>query len=204
MADVSSATTVTTNIPVHLTDVTLKMLSTVRWALIAALFALTSAQDNPSILEDSRVHPTVDGSFGFLYRTQDGIAHAAKGDPGGAVHGRFTYTDPTGLKVNFNYNAGAQAIKQKQADQPQYQPAPQPQYRPPPPAQQSQDQGRYTQAQYEQDYEQPAYEQQPRYRPAPAPAPRNYAPAPQQYRPRQAQRNDIYDNDYNDPRYNRP
>lgn len=55
---------------------------------------------NPHILEDARVHPSVDGSFGFLYRTQDGISHAAKGVPGGAVQGRFTYTDPTGLKVS--------------------------------------------------------------------------------------------------------
>lgn len=51
--------------------------------------------------------PKVDGRFGFLYRTEDGIAHAARGESDGQVHGRFTYTDPTGLKVNYNYNAGS-------------------------------------------------------------------------------------------------
>lgn len=86
--------------------------------IFLGFFLATQAQHlPPSILEDARVHPSGDGSFGFLYRTQDGIAHAAKGDPGGAVHGRFTYTDPTGLKVNFNYNAGAQALQAKQAQQ---------------------------------------------------------------------------------------
>lgn len=42
-----------------------------------------------------------------MYRTEDGIQHAAKGNPDGVIQGRFTYTDPTGLKVNFNYNAGS-------------------------------------------------------------------------------------------------
>ncbi|GJQ81569.1 hypothetical protein Trydic_g9946 [Trypoxylus dichotomus] len=65
---------------------------------------------NPAILQDSRDLPKVDGRFGFLYRTEDGIAHAAKGEPGGQVRGRFTYTDPTGLKVNFNYNAGSKTV----------------------------------------------------------------------------------------------
>lgn len=50
--------------------------------------------------------PKVDGRFGFLYRTEDGIAHGAKSEGDGIVSGRYSYTDPTGLKVNFNYNAG--------------------------------------------------------------------------------------------------
>ncbi|XP_044757153.1 uncharacterized protein LOC123315504 [Coccinella septempunctata] len=60
-----------------------------------------------SILQDSRLEPKVDGTFGFLYRTEDGITSAARGNPDGKIQGRFTYTDPTGLKVNFNYNAGS-------------------------------------------------------------------------------------------------
>lgn len=51
--------------------------------------------------------PKTDGTFGFLYRTEDGIAHAAKGDSNGVIQGTFSYTDPTGLKVNYNYNAGS-------------------------------------------------------------------------------------------------
>ncbi|CAH0558684.1 unnamed protein product [Brassicogethes aeneus] len=35
---------------------------------------------NPSILQDTRNLPKVDGTFGFLYKTEDGIQHAAKGD----------------------------------------------------------------------------------------------------------------------------
>lgn len=41
-----------------------------------------------------------------MYRTEDGIAHAAKSEGDGIIHGRYTYTDPTGFKLNFNYNAG--------------------------------------------------------------------------------------------------
>ncbi|KAB0800675.1 hypothetical protein PPYR_06414 [Photinus pyralis] len=79
---------------------------------------------NPSILQDSRNLPQTDGTFGFLYRTEDGIAHAAVGEPGGQVHGRFTYTDPTGLKVNYNYNAGTKTApglnyEQNQPERPQ-------------------------------------------------------------------------------------
>ncbi|KAI4458034.1 insect cuticle protein [Holotrichia oblita] len=70
-------------------------------------FNVSCQSFNPAILQDSRDLPKVDGRFGFLYRTEDGIAHAAQGEPGGQVRGRFTYTDPTGLKVNFNYNAGS-------------------------------------------------------------------------------------------------
>ena len=73
---------------------------------------------NPAILQDSRDLPKVDGRFGFLYRTEDGIAHAAKGEPGGVVHGRFTYTDPTGLKVNYNYNAGTGVTPKYKYDEP--------------------------------------------------------------------------------------
>ncbi|XP_044258771.1 glutenin, low molecular weight subunit-like [Tribolium madens] len=78
-------------------------------AFISALFLHLAATQsfNPTILQDSRDLPKVDGTFGFLYRTEDGIAHAAKGDSNGVIHGRFSYTDPTGLKVNYNYNAGS-------------------------------------------------------------------------------------------------
>ncbi|XP_017767936.1 PREDICTED: putative uncharacterized protein DDB_G0294196 [Nicrophorus vespilloides] len=109
---------------------------------------------NPTILQDSRDLPKLDGTFGFLYRTEDGIAHAAKADPGGIVHGRFTYTDPTGLKVNYNYNAGSSVtpkynynapIQQQQQQQQQPQ-----QY------QQNQD---YDQDQDYQQPEQPIYQQ---------------------------------------------
>ena len=113
-------------------------------------FHLASSQFNPTILQDSRDLPKVDGTFGFLYRTEDGIAHAAKGDSNGVIHGRFSYTDPTGLKVNYNYNAGSrvapgyseppssgqyqQPKAQQQQPKPQYQ-QPQPrreEYREPP------------------------------------------------------------------------
>ncbi|XP_065157477.1 activating signal cointegrator 1 complex subunit 2 homolog [Atheta coriaria] len=75
--------------------------------LVSLFITISFAQYNPTILQDTRNEPKVDGTFGFLYRTEDGISHAAKGEPGGHVVGRFTYTDPTGLKVNFNYNAGS-------------------------------------------------------------------------------------------------
>ncbi|KAJ8939168.1 hypothetical protein NQ314_011221, partial [Rhamnusium bicolor] len=45
--------------------------------------------------------------FGYLYKTEDGITSSASGDPSGVIHGTFSYTDPTGLKVNYNYNAGS-------------------------------------------------------------------------------------------------
>nr|AYA49891.1 cuticular protein 11 [Leptinotarsa decemlineata] len=60
-----------------------------------------------SILQDSRNEPTPDGTFGYHYKTEDGITSVARGDPSGVIHGTFSYTDPTGLKVNYNYNAGA-------------------------------------------------------------------------------------------------
>ncbi|XP_018320125.1 uncharacterized protein LOC108733446 [Agrilus planipennis] len=77
--------------------------------IVPIILPVESQRLNPTILQDSRDLPTPEGSFGFLYRTEDGIAHGARGDPNGQVHGRFTYTDPTGLKVNFNYNAGSRA-----------------------------------------------------------------------------------------------
>lgn len=47
------------------------------------------------------------GTFGYLYQTEDGIVSSARGDPSGKIQGTFSYTDPTGLKVNINYNAGS-------------------------------------------------------------------------------------------------
>lgn len=47
------------------------------------------------------------GTFGYLYKTEDGITSSARGDPSGKIQGKFSYTDPTGLKVNINYNAGS-------------------------------------------------------------------------------------------------
>lgn len=32
---------------------------------------------------------------------------SARGGPNGVIQGGFSYTDPTGLKVNINYNAGS-------------------------------------------------------------------------------------------------
>ncbi|KAK9887241.1 hypothetical protein WA026_021088 [Henosepilachna vigintioctopunctata] len=76
--------------------------------IIASAQEIRSQRFGPaSILQDSRLEPKVDGTFGFLYRTEDGITSAARGNSDGKIQGRFTYTDPTGLKVNFNYNAGS-------------------------------------------------------------------------------------------------
>ncbi|XP_045467594.1 uncharacterized protein LOC123676005 [Harmonia axyridis] len=76
--------------------------------LFSNVYGIISQRFGPaSILQDSRLEPKVDGTFGFLYRTEDGITSAARGNPDGKIQGRFTYTDPTGLKVNFNYNAGS-------------------------------------------------------------------------------------------------
>lgn len=75
-------------------------------------------QYNPTILQDSRDLPKVDGRFGFLYRTEDGISHGAKSEGDGVVQGRYTYTDPTGLKVNFNYNAGTKRVPGYNYDEP--------------------------------------------------------------------------------------
>ncbi|KAL3277242.1 hypothetical protein HHI36_012593 [Cryptolaemus montrouzieri] len=76
--------------------------------ITAGIYGISSQRFGPaSILQDSRLEPKVDGTFGFLYRTEDGITSAARGNPDGKIQGRFTYTDPTGLKVNFNYNAGS-------------------------------------------------------------------------------------------------
>lgn len=72
---------------------------------------------NPTILQDSRDLPKTDGRFGFLYRTEDGIAHAAKSEGDGIIHGRYTYTDPTGFKLNFNYNAGTKVTPGYNYDQ---------------------------------------------------------------------------------------
>ncbi|KAK5650218.1 hypothetical protein RI129_001247 [Pyrocoelia pectoralis] len=82
-------------------------LITVIASLTFAVAQKTGNYVNPSILQDSRNLPQTDGTFGFLYRTEDGIAHAAVGERGGQVRGRFSYTDPTGLKVNYNYNTGS-------------------------------------------------------------------------------------------------
>lgn len=46
-------------------------------------FTAAQRQLNPTILQDTRNLPKVDGTFGFLYRTEDGISHAAKGDSNG-------------------------------------------------------------------------------------------------------------------------
>lgn len=143
---------------------------------LATFFGSTIAQKlrpsniNPSILQDSRDLPQVDGTFGFLYRTEDGIAHGAVGEPGGQVHGRFTYTDPTGLKVNYNYNAGSRTApgynyEQKQPQQENRpQPQPKPQGRPrPQPVYEEYDE---PQPQYEPEYQpQVAHRLQPRPRP---------------------------------------
>ncbi|KAF5305463.1 hypothetical protein FQA39_LY01554 [Lamprigera yunnana] len=96
-------------------------------ALLVGLIAAQNGKTyvNPSILQDSRNLPQTDGTFGFLYRTEDGISHAAVGDPSGQVHGRFTYTDPTGLKVNFNYNAGSRTAPGYNYEQNQKTQAPQ-------------------------------------------------------------------------------
>ncbi|XP_022906531.2 uncharacterized protein [Onthophagus taurus] len=82
------------------------------------LNSIFSQHSNPAILQDSRDLPKVDGAFGFLYRTEDGIAHAAKGEQDGSVRGRFTYTDPTGLKVNYNYNAGSRVTPKYNYNEP--------------------------------------------------------------------------------------
>ncbi|XP_057662891.1 uncharacterized protein LOC130897921 [Diorhabda carinulata] len=60
-----------------------------------------------TILQDARNEPTPDGTFGYLYKTEDGIVSSARGGPNGVIQGGFSYTDPTGLKVNINYNAGS-------------------------------------------------------------------------------------------------
>ncbi|VEN45299.1 unnamed protein product [Callosobruchus maculatus] len=59
-----------------------------------------------TILQDTRNEPTPDGTFGYMYKTEDGILSVARGDPTGLIQGTFSYTDPTGLRVNYNYNAG--------------------------------------------------------------------------------------------------
>lgn len=66
------------------------------------------------------------GTFGFQYKTEDGISHAAQGDPTGFIQGTYSYKDPTGLKVNFNYFAGNRATAQPQYNNP---PPPQQYYR---------------------------------------------------------------------------
>ncbi|XP_048524983.1 uncharacterized protein LOC109532823 [Dendroctonus ponderosae] len=77
------------------------------WLLFIISCVSSQSRFNPSIIQDSRVEPKVDGTFGFQYRTEDGISHSAQGDPTGYIQGSYSYKDPTGLKVNFNYFAGA-------------------------------------------------------------------------------------------------
>ncbi|KAJ8962194.1 hypothetical protein NQ318_018161 [Aromia moschata] len=79
------------------------------WIALCAQGVMSQSRHNQyaSILEDTRNEPTPDGHFGYLYKTEDGIVSSARGDPSGVIHGTFSYTDPTGLKVNYNYNAGS-------------------------------------------------------------------------------------------------
>ncbi|KAL1505893.1 hypothetical protein ABEB36_005346 [Hypothenemus hampei] len=74
---------------------------------IKQIISQSNARYNPTIIQDARLEPKVDGTFGFQYRTEDGISHAAQGDPNGFIQGTYSYKDPTGLKVNFNYFAGS-------------------------------------------------------------------------------------------------
>ncbi|XP_072387245.1 uncharacterized protein [Diabrotica undecimpunctata] len=155
-----------------------------------------------SILQDARNEPTPDGTFGYLYKTEDGITSSARGGPNGVIQGGFSYTDPTGLKVNINYNAGSRtrpsAVEpsQKQQSAPKYydnqsgsRSAPvyrnQPQYYEQP-------------SQGYQEYQEPQYQQpQTRYRPR-QPAyirPQRIEEVYQQRRNRPIN-NEIYD-DYN-------
>jgi hypothetical protein len=183
-------------------------------AFISALFLhLVTAQSfNPSILQDSRDLPKVDGTFGFLYRTEDGIAHAAKGDSDGVIHGRFSYTDPTGLKVNYNYNAGSRVT-------PGYNYDDTPTPKQPTPRQYQAKQTRPTQTtpkqyQPEDDYSEPQqyndYEERPRYQePQPQYVPRTRPSAGAQRRPspRPQQYSDQYREpaqSYQQPRTRRP
>lgn len=53
------------------------------------------------------IYSQILGTFGYLYQTEDGIVSSARGDPSGKIQGTFSYTDPTGLRVNINYNAGS-------------------------------------------------------------------------------------------------
>ncbi|XP_018567240.1 uncharacterized protein LOC108907891 [Anoplophora glabripennis] len=79
------------------------------WAVLCIQLVWTQSRHNQyaSILQDTRNEPTPDGHFGYLYKTEDGIVSSARGDPSGVIHGTFSYTDPTGLRVNYNYNAGS-------------------------------------------------------------------------------------------------
>ncbi|EEZ98596.1 regulator of nonsense transcripts 1 [Tribolium castaneum] len=190
-------------------------------AFVSALFLhLVAAQSfNPTILQDSRDLPKVDGTFGFLYRTEDGIAHAAKGDSNGVIHGRFSYTDPTGLKVNYNYNAGSRVAPGYTYDneptdngqyEPQkYQPQPQKQYQPTPKSYErhQQDYEAYRQPQYQEapqpQYVEPKYVPQtrPQTRPASRPLYSSQYSAVENYpqrrtRPPYATHNEVYE-DYN-------
>lgn len=178
----------------------------------SVLINQTSSQGiNPSILQDTRDLPKTDGTFGFLYRTEDGIAHAAKGDQDGIVHGRFTYTDPTGLKVNYNYNAGSRVTPKYNYDDapvPQYRRLPaelprEPQRAPRPAPVEIQEPAPQ---QYDPQYEaQPQYVPRPRYEPRPQyePEPAQYVRRTPQRRPRvnyrarrPINRNEVYDYDY--------
>ncbi|CAG9863446.1 unnamed protein product [Phyllotreta striolata] len=158
-----------------------------------------------SILQDSRDEPTPDGTFGYLYKTEDGIVSSARGGPNGAIQGGFSYTDPTGLKVNINYNAGSRASptavepssRQRTPEAPRYYgneanppaPARAPVYRPRPQPQYYDDPA--------QDIQYEAVETNPRYisRPRPKQTPRSrYIYRPQYYQP-QPRRSQYIDND---------
>lgn len=147
------------------------MTKTMQFQVLAALLnsIITPAFGqayNPTILQDSRDLPKTDGRFGFLYRTEDGIAHAAKSEGDGIVHGRYTYTDSTGFKLNFNYNAGTKVTPGYNYDQQSAAPASAPAY-----------------DQYQQQYDQPA----------PQTPYRGYSNGqPGRTRPVSGTRNDIY------------
>lgn len=87
------------------------------FTILVTVTVINGQAYNPTILQDSRDLPKTDGRFGFLYRTEDGIAHAAKSEGDGIIHGRYTYTDPTGFKLNFNYNAGTKVTPGYNYDQ---------------------------------------------------------------------------------------
>ncbi|CAH1130808.1 unnamed protein product [Ceutorhynchus assimilis] len=99
------------------------------WIVTGSTFSQSqSRRFNPTIIQDSRIEPTSDGTFGFQYRTEDGISHAAQGDPSGYIHGSYSYKDPTGLKVNFNYFAGTRNVNSATQNVPESPPEPQQQY----------------------------------------------------------------------------
>ncbi|KAG5879555.1 hypothetical protein JTB14_016810 [Gonioctena quinquepunctata] len=173
---------------------------------LTTCMALVGAQQRPqsrhntyaSILQDARNEPTPDGTFGYHYKTEDGISSVARGDPNGVIHGTFSYTDPTGLKVNYNYNAGAghapaSAPSSAPAPAPRYynNPAPAPRARARAPAPVYREEPQYYSEPLQGQYEEPR--QQYRARP-------QYSESADVYEQRRgrpiARNNDIYD-DYN-------